>query len=294
MWIEIFRTGKHRDSIGREADYPIETLDKIVSKFNTSSEDGSYSAPLVIGHPSTNEPAHGWVERLSRRKSVLLAKLKDLSNEIIEDVRQGKYKKISIALDSNLLLRHVGLLGAAQPAVQGLKPVTFSEDGSELHYFEEALNLQNDDIFQNIAKLEEENIALKNEIQSLKNSIKQRQFSDYANDYFARNKFIAADEQVIEKLTDLLIKADCAAAQNSEFSESQELVGDIKQFFDALKPAHLFETLHSNYSNQNNSDNFSGRKVNQTRLELHKNAIAYIAENPEMTYQQAINHLQKT
>lgn len=126
MWIEIFQAGRHRDSAGNEKEYSGETLERIASMYNSRTEASeSELAPLVKGHPKTNDPAYGWVERLARRGSKLVARLRDLAPEISADVANGRFRKVSIALYPDLMLRHVGLLGAAAPAVKGLKPLNF-------------------------------------------------------------------------------------------------------------------------------------------------------------------------
>jgi len=293
MWIKIFKSGRHRDSMGRESEYLIEVLDEIVAKFNSSIEQNGYIAPLVIGHPASNQPAHDWVERLARRGNILLVSLKELSEGIIEDVRAGKYKKVSVAMYPDFLLRHVGLLGAVQPAVQGLEAISFSDDVSDLLCFENNFHSQiDDDNEQKVAALQEEICNLKNEIGRLQNIEKNRHYSDYANSFFAQNKFLATNQEITEQFKDLLIKADNASTISKEFYDGSDLINNFIHFFDSLKPAHLFETIHANYSNSANNDDFGGRKVNQARLEQHNKALALVAENPEMTYQQAINQLQ--
>ncbi len=128
MWIEVFRTGTFADSLGREESYTAEKIDEISRIFNTEVLEKGYLAPLVKGHPKNDEPAHGWIERLARRGNKMVAKLMGLTPEIIKEISEGRFKRISIALSPELLLRHVGLLGAVQPAVSGLRAVEFEQD----------------------------------------------------------------------------------------------------------------------------------------------------------------------
>lgn len=103
MWIEIFKTGRHTSSNGNELNYTVEDLDKIVNLYNSRiEEDNATFAPLVKGHPKTDDPAYGWVERLARRGNYLLAKLRDLTPAIIDEVRNKQYQRISIALTRDL------------------------------------------------------------------------------------------------------------------------------------------------------------------------------------------------
>ena len=130
MWIEVFKTGVHTDSSGNTREWTEQDLDKIVETYNNQPSEEKHEAPVVIGHPVTDSPAYGWVEKLERRGNVLLAKLKDLSKEFVDWVKKGLYKKRSIALYENLLLKHIGFLGAVPPAVKGLEDPVFAEGPS--------------------------------------------------------------------------------------------------------------------------------------------------------------------
>jgi hypothetical protein len=131
-WIAVFKTGRHTDSTGNERDWSEKDLDTIVAKYNPAEHE----APVVIGHPKNTAPAWGWVEALKRQGEILYAKLKDLVPEFVEMVRQGLFKKRSIALYPDLSLQHVGFLGATPPAVKGLPDVNFKQGGGYLMYSE--------------------------------------------------------------------------------------------------------------------------------------------------------------
>lgn len=126
-WIEVFKTGEHIASNGTKKEYTEDDLDAIVAKYNGQSE---HQAPLVIGHPKDNDPAYGWVKELKRVSQKMLAYVDQISESVIEANQRGEYKKVSIAIYPDGLLRHVGLLGAVPPAVKGLAPVAFV-DGVE-------------------------------------------------------------------------------------------------------------------------------------------------------------------
>lgn len=132
--IEIFKAGKRYDANGVLTDITPEMLQQTVATYNPEFHE----APLVIGHPKSNNPAWGWVKALSLDGDVLKAEVDQLDTEFSEMVATGKFKKVSAAFylpDSPnnphkgvLSLRHVGFLGAMPPAVKGLKQVEFSED----------------------------------------------------------------------------------------------------------------------------------------------------------------------
>jgi len=122
-WIQIFRTGRHTDSEGKERIWTEADLDRIVAKYDSRMHE----APVVIGHPKENAPAYGWVEALKCEEGVLYAKLKNLVPEFLDMVKRGLFKKRSVSLYPNLILRHIGFLGAMPPAIKGLEDIRFQE-----------------------------------------------------------------------------------------------------------------------------------------------------------------------
>ena len=147
MWIEIFRSGEFVSSNGVSETFSEENLQQIAETYNKSIEKSPNEiAPLVKGHPQSDDPAYGWVERLARRGSYLYAKLKQVTPEIIDDVKSGRFKKVSIALYPNLMLRHVGLLGAVPPAVKGLQSPSFNESQEYSEFDNEILIDSSEDI----------------------------------------------------------------------------------------------------------------------------------------------------
>jgi hypothetical protein len=55
-----------------------------------------------------------------RRGHTLLAKIEDIDPQLLDDLRANKYRNFSIALYSDLNVRHIGILGAVPPAVKDL------------------------------------------------------------------------------------------------------------------------------------------------------------------------------
>ncbi|MEG8946610.1 hypothetical protein [Rosettibacter firmus] len=123
-WFSIFKTGKHTDSSGNTREWTEADLDKIVENYDPKKHE----APIVIGHPKTNAPAFGWIEKLKRVGDTLYALPKQLANEFVEMVNKGLFKKRSISLYPDGTLRHVGFLGAQPPAVKGLPDVEFKDE----------------------------------------------------------------------------------------------------------------------------------------------------------------------
>ena len=129
-WIQIFRTGTHKDSRGRKMKWTERDLDHIVATYDPKKRE----APIVIGHPSTNAPAWGWVAALRRRGKLLEARFRQVAPAFLKAVRNGRYKKRSISLYPDKTLRHVGWLGGVAPAVAGLENVKFSRNKKVITY----------------------------------------------------------------------------------------------------------------------------------------------------------------
>lgn len=179
IWKEVFKAGLHNDAGGNEKDWTIEDLDTIAAKYNNQLPDEKHEAPVVIGHPVNNSPAYAWVEQLKRDGERLLAKFNQLDPEFEQLIKDGKYKKVSIALYPDMMLRHVGYLGAVPPAVKGLKDTNFNSDEAFVELmFEE--NLTNARTESNTCSTDDEQKGNKNE--QMKGKEKKR------NIYFSPSK----------------------------------------------------------------------------------------------------------
>lgn len=118
-WLAIFRAGTHTDMGGQTQAWTEADLDAIVANYNPTQ----YQAPIVLGHPQSNDPAWGWVAALKRIGNTLYAQFEQVVPEFADMIRRGLYANRSVAMDytdSGWWLRHVGFLGAVPPAVRGL------------------------------------------------------------------------------------------------------------------------------------------------------------------------------
>lgn len=122
-WFEIFKVGKHTDSSGKTREWTLKDLQEIASSYKPQEHE----APIVIGHPEMDSPAYGWIEALKTEGDKLLAKPKQVVDQLKDWVRKGLYKKVSIAIYPDLTLRHVGFLGGTPPAIKGLKEAVFGD-----------------------------------------------------------------------------------------------------------------------------------------------------------------------
>jgi hypothetical protein len=129
-WIEIFRAGDYRPQ--GKINITRQDLERVVRNYDPDFHE----APVCVGHPKTDAPAFGWIERLALDGDTLLAKEKQVDPAFDEARKTGRYKKRSAAfyLDADGKvggLRHVGWLGAQPPEVKGLKNLNFDDAGRE-------------------------------------------------------------------------------------------------------------------------------------------------------------------
>jgi hypothetical protein len=125
-FIEIFRSGEQTDSQGNTRLWTEDDLDQVVANH---ADERFGSAPIVVGHPKTDDPAYGWTSELKKVGNTLLAKFKEINPAFEKLVREGAFKKRSVRLiegEHGWTLAHIGFLGAAAPAVEGLKPINFN------------------------------------------------------------------------------------------------------------------------------------------------------------------------
>lgn len=89
-------------------------------------------APVVVGHPKNNSPAWGWVLSCRAEYDNLFCDI-DLSPEFFALVEKGHFRERSVAFYDRkpYVLRHLGFLGAAPPAIKGLQELTFSDEDDD-------------------------------------------------------------------------------------------------------------------------------------------------------------------
>jgi hypothetical protein len=131
--LQIFRPGKHTASDGSVHDFTEARLRGCVEAYDPSVRE----APLVIGHPKTDDPAYGWVKSLAFGET-LEAIPHQVNPEFAQLVNSGAFKKMSASFyledapgnpkPGTLYLRHIGFLGAKAPAIAGLKSASFAAD----------------------------------------------------------------------------------------------------------------------------------------------------------------------
>jgi transcriptional regulator with XRE-family HTH domain len=133
--LHIFRAGRHTAMSGQNLEFSEAQVRAIAAAYDPALHE----APIVIGHPRADAPAYGWVKSLRAEGAGLFAEPDQVEPAFAEMVSAGRFKKISASFyppkaaanpaPGSYYLKHVGFLGAQPPAIKGLKPAEFAEDG---------------------------------------------------------------------------------------------------------------------------------------------------------------------
>lgn len=131
--IHIFRAGRQTAMSGATIDFTEADLAATAAAYDPAKHE----APIVVGHPATDDPAYGWVRGLTAQGADLFAEPHEVNPAFAEQVQAKAYKKVSASFYSPqhpsnptpgvYALRHVGFLGAQPPAVKGLKPIDYAD-----------------------------------------------------------------------------------------------------------------------------------------------------------------------
>ena len=214
--VEIFATGVHNGDKFTDKD-----LEEMVRSFEEIKP--TLKPFLKLGHDEDQElvqtdgmPAIGWIERLRKVGSKLVADFVRVPKKIYELIKIGAYRRISSEIFFNMkigdktfprALRAVALLGADTPAVQNLDDIIalFKKQNEVVAYKTECEvktyefeNNKKEDVnmtAEEIKKLEEENAALKAD-----NEAKEKVIGE-------KDATIEEKEKVIEAKTGEVVEA---------------------------------------------------------------------------------------
>ena len=130
--IQIFKPGRHTAMSGAVLEFSAADLAASAAAYDPAKHE----APIVVGHPTLDAPAYGWIKGLAYADSALDAQPDQVDAAFAEMVAAGRFKKISASfyapdapgnpVPGVYYLRHVGFLGAAAPAVKGLRAPSFA------------------------------------------------------------------------------------------------------------------------------------------------------------------------
>jgi len=142
--LNIFKAGTHTSNEGAVIDFAEELLVRSAAAYDPEIHE----APIVIGHPRTDDPAYGWIKGLAYNEQTgMEAEPHQVNPDFADMVNGGAFKKISASFytpDSPVnpvpgvyYLRHVGFLGAQPPAIKGMRAPSFSEQDEGVVAFDE-------------------------------------------------------------------------------------------------------------------------------------------------------------
>ncbi len=132
--IEVFRPGTFTPMQGASITYSAADLKAVADAYDSATAP----APIVVGHPDADAPAYGWVESFEydTKAERLFANVHEIEPAFADLVKAGRYKKVSMSffapdqghnpVPGSWYPKHVGFLGAAAPAVSGLKNAAFA------------------------------------------------------------------------------------------------------------------------------------------------------------------------
>ncbi|WP_291325263.1 hypothetical protein [Desulfovibrio sp. UCD-KL4C] len=220
--VELFKTGTHTDSSNKTRSWTTGDLQKIANQYDPQKSE----APAVIGHPKGTAPAYGWVKKVWVDGEFLKANFEQVAPEFETALKEGRYKKRSISVNNDLQLQHVAFLGAALPAVGGLKDIEFSASNDFKTYEfstglapnkgEQPKEDDSVDLTAAMAKITELETALKTSTDELKKLKGEGKNAEYSA------KLKAAED-----------KAEAAEKKLSEFKSGQE-TKDLSTRIDTL------------------------------------------------------------
>jgi len=316
--IRIFRSGTHTDIHGQTLSFSNDQLAQIVASYDADSDP----APLVVGHPKTDDPAWGWVGALRLDGETIVAEPADLVPEFAEAVRSKRYRKVSASFypprhpanpkPGAFYLKHVGFLGAAAPSVKGLGTVSFSEADDDSAF---TLSFSEEHAVTDTPTLEEREAALalrESQLDTRETTIAGREVSfaeaetsrqHDANVAFAEGLISAgtlapAGKDKVVGLMDLLDASAVASFGEGDAGQMTPLAA-FRSLFDTAHPVVAFgeaapadrdagPTLTLSFSAP------TGYRVEEGQAELHARATEIQGANPGMTFWQAFTQARAT
>jgi hypothetical protein len=212
--LQIFRAGRHVAMSGQALDFSAADLAATAKAYDPAKHE----APLVVGHPTTDGPAYGWVKTLGFSDG-LQATPDQVDPAFAELVTAGRYKKISASffapnspqnpVPGVYYLRHVGFLGATPPAVKGLRTPAFAADQEGIVHFSDS---EQDDV---------DNASLWRRLREFiigKFSIAEA--DQVAPEYLVKSLEQSAQQEVLEAQQEAADPAATASGISPDFAES--------------------------------------------------------------------------
>lgn len=310
MKLEIFKPGKRIDSSGTERDITATELQKTARAYNTDLHE----APLVVGHPQSNDPAYGWVAGLAFADGSLHAVAQQVETQFSELVQAGRYKKVSASfylpdaptnpVPGTYYLRHVGFLGAQPPAVKGLKPAEFSDDDPNVITFEESIPMPPEqkpspsptatDFTEREAALAEQERKLKEREAAITAAERKHRLAthaSFAEGLVKEGKLLPNQKARVTALLAGLPNDTVISFAEGDETKQQSPSDILKSLLSELPNQVEYQELSKPKGDDKHVANFAvpdGYQVDSDDLELHNKIVAYQKQHG-CDYDEALN-----
>lgn len=234
--VEIFAEG-----VWNGDKYTSEDLDQMIAAFDTVG----FEPPLKLGHNSEQEkdlmkdghPAFGWVGRVYREGTKLLADFKELPQKLYEALKRGNYKTVSSEIFWNYrhdgqtlprVLKAVSLLGADVPAVTSLEAIEnlYAQNADEVREYQVARASALD--IGEAAKTREQEI--KKEERKMENEAKVKELED-------ETKVLTNENEDLKKKNDKLEAENKESKAKLSEREAEVRTAKVKEFIVEQKAA---------------------------------------------------------
>jgi len=291
--LQIFRAGKHTAMSGAELAFSESDLAASAAAYDPSRAE----APIVVGHPTHDAPAYGWIKALVFADGGLEAEPDQVDPSFAEMVAAGRFKKISASfyppasknnpVPGVYYLRHVGFLGAMPPAVKGLRMPEFAEA-------DEAITLEfsfSEPTQQEVslvtpeekAALEAENAQLKAQIAATKVAQIHKDHAAFAETLVTGGQLLPAEVEVAVATLDFLAGQE-TVVEFGEGETKKPLIEGFKEFLGTL-PKRIEFGEHATSDKAGDGESRvefaapQGYAVDVDALAIHRKALAHQAEH---------------
>jgi hypothetical protein len=298
--LQIFRPGRHTAMSGAELAFSEADLAASAAAYDPALSE----APIVVGHPAHDLPAYGWVKSLAFAAGNLEAEPDQVDPAFAEMVAAGRFKKISASfyppasknnpVPGVYYLRHVGFLGAAAPAVKGLRTPAFADEGDAVTLeidFSESIHQENLVSPEEKAALEAENAQLKTQLAAAEATAREMKVAQihadnvsYVESLVASGHMVPAQVGVAVATLDFFSVAE-TPVEFGEGDDKAPLIDGFRKFLsDMPKRIEFGETATGNKAAGEGDTPVefaapAGYSVDAESLATHNKALAYQAQH---------------
>lgn len=311
--LHIFKPGRHTAMSGMTIDFSAADLAECARAYDPAK----FEAPLVVGHPRLDAPAYGWVSRLTAGGVGLEAEPRQVEAAFAEMVNAGRFKKISASFfmpdapgnpaPGVYYLRHVGFLGAAAPAVQGLRAPAFAagEDEACVETIEFSTAQEGDEVTpEEKAALEAENTQLKQQLADAAAREKAAGADRRHADHAAFCAGLVKDGRMAPGVAEVVVATLDYVADAEGVVEFAAADGARKPLAESLKAVLAAQPVQIDFAERSADTSAArrpagasfaapqGMEVDAASLDVHNRALVY-AETHKVDYLAAVAAIQK-